>query len=120
LPVPYRFRSGLRRNYLRFFYPGEDEPGICIYLDRTAGHLHGNPDQRERDRAIRAKLDSLGYEVVVVRSFELDDRDAVVPTVARIAKYLVGKAKQREVRDDTSWFDRVCERNSNPADRPAT
>ncbi|MEZ4354709.1 MAG: DEAD/DEAH box helicase [Myxococcota bacterium] len=92
-----------------FFYPGEDdeEPGICIYLDGMAGHIHGNPEQVEKDRAIRAKLDSLGYEVVVVRSFELDDKDAVVRAVARIAKYLVGREKQRAVRSDTSWFDRA-------------
>lgn len=92
-----------------FFYAGEDEgePGICIYLDGMAGHIHGNPEQAEKDRAIRAKLDSLGYEVVVVRSFELDDKDAVVRAIARIAKYLVGKEKQKAVRSDTSWFDRV-------------
>lgn len=92
-----------------FYYAGEDEaePGICIYVDGMAGHIHGNPEQAEKDRAIRAKLDSLAYEVVVVRSFELDDRDAVVRAVARIAKYLVGKEKQRSVKTDTSWFDRV-------------
>lgn len=92
-----------------FFYDGEDEdePGICIYLDGMAGHIHGNPEQAEKDRAIRAKLDSLGYEVVVVRSFELDDKDAVVRAIARIAKYLVGKAKQREVKLDTTWFERA-------------
>src|SRR5690606_38496586 len=86
----------------------EDEPGICIYLDGMAGHIHGNPEQAEKDRAIRAKLDCLGYEVVVVRSFELDDKDAVVRAIARIAKYLVGKAKQREVKQDTSWFERAA------------
>jgi SOS-response transcriptional repressor LexA len=41
-----------------------------------------------------------------VRSFELDDKDAVVRAVARIAKYLVGKEKQQDVRGDTRWFDR--------------
>ena len=93
-----------------FYYKGEDEdePGICIYLDGMAGHIHGNPEQAEKDIAIRARLDSLGYEVVVVRSFELDDMNAVVRAVARIAKYLVGKDKQREIKKDTSWFDRVA------------
>lgn len=93
-----------------FHYLGEDEdePGICIYLDGMAGHIHGNPEQAEKDRAIRAKLDSLGYEVVVVRSFELDDKDAVVRAIARIAKYLVGKERQREVKEDTSWFERAA------------
>lgn len=92
-----------------FFYAGEDEdePGICIYLDGMAGHIHGNPEQAAKDQAIRAKLDSLGYEVVVVRSFELDDKDAVVRAIARVAKYLVGKEKQRAVKEDTGWFDRA-------------
>ena len=99
-----------------FFYEGEDEdePGICIYLDGMAGHIHGNPDQAETDRAIRAKLDSLGYEVIVVRSFELDDKDAVVRAVARIAKYLVGKAKQKEVKQDSSWFERAAKSDRAP------
>ncbi len=94
-----------------FFYAleDEDEPGICIYLDGMAGHIHGNAEQAEKDRVIRAKLDSLGYEVVVVRSFDLDDKDAVVRAIARIAKYLVGRAKQREVKKDTAWFERAAE-----------
>ena len=92
-----------------FFYEGEDEdePGICVYLDGMSGHIHGNAEQAEKDRAIRAKLDSMGFEVVVVRSFELDDKDAVVRAIARIAKYLVGRQKQKQVKADTSWFDRA-------------
>jgi len=93
-----------------FFYEGDDpdEPGICIYLDGMAGHIHGNPEQAAKDEAIRAKLRSLGYEVVPVRSFELDDKDAVVRAIARIAKYLVGGEKQREVRARTDWFEEVA------------
>jgi len=99
-----------------FFYKdSDDDLGICIYLDGMAGHIHGNPEQAEKDRTIRAKLDSLGYEVVVVRSFELDDKDAMVRAVARIAKYLVGKEKQREVKDDPSWFDRAVAASAAPA-----
>lgn len=105
-----------------FFYAGEDadELGICIYLDGMASHIHGNPEQAEKDRAIRAKLDSLGYEVVVVRSFELDDKNAVVRAIARIAKYLVGKVKQRAVKEDTTWFERAEAANAGtePARMP--
>ena len=50
----------------------------------------------------------MNYEVVVVRSFELDDRNAVVSAIARIAKYLVNKEKSRSLKDDTSWFDRAA------------
>ena len=100
-----------------FFYEGEDEdePGVCVYLDGMAGHIHGNAEQAEKDRAIRAKLDVLGFEVVVVRSFELDDKDAVVRAIARIAKYLVGRAKQREVKGDTAWFERAAAPPAPPA-----
>ena len=103
-----------------FFYDGEDEdePGICIYLDGMAGHIHGNPEQAEKDRAIRAKLDSLGYEVVVVRSFELDDKDAVVRAIARVAKYLVGRQKQKEVKADTAWFERAASPAAPRSGRP--
>ena len=72
-----------------------------------AGHIHGNPEQKHKDDAIRAKLNAMNYEVVVVRSFELDDRNAVVSAIARIAKYLVDKEKSRSLKDDTSWFDRA-------------
>jgi SOS-response transcriptional repressor LexA len=94
-----------------FFYAGEDadEPGIGIYLDGMAGHIHGNAEQAEKDRFLRETLRARGYEVVEVRSFELDDRAAVVAAVARIAKYLVGREKQRAVREDTAWFDRAIE-----------
>ena len=92
-----------------FFYAGEDtdEPGICIYLDGMAGHIHGNPEQAEKDRFLRERLRAQNYEVVEVRSFELDDKNAVVVTVARIAKYLIGKERQRALRENTGWFDRA-------------
>ncbi|WP_437979283.1 SNF2-related protein [Sorangium sp. So ce295] len=113
LPTPEAQRridlGGSHHTLPDFFYPGEeaDEPGIAIFLDGMAGHIHGNPEQAERDRFLREKLRSLGYEVVEVRSFELDDRAAVVAAVARVAKYLLGREKQRAVRDDSTWFDRA-------------
>lgn len=99
-----------------FFYEGEDEhePGLCIYLDGMAGHIHGNPETAEKDRVIRAKLDTLDYQWIAVTSFELDDRKAMVQKIARIAKFLVGKERQRELRDDTSWYDQAS------VDRPPT
>jgi SOS-response transcriptional repressor LexA len=92
-----------------FFYAGADEEdrGVCIFLDGMSAHIHGNPAQAAKDQFLRERLRELGYEVVVVRSFELDDRNAVVAAIARIAKYLVGKEKQKAVRDDPSWFDRA-------------
>jgi len=99
-----------------FFYEGEDEdePGICIYLDGMAGHIHGNDEQAAKDNAIRAKLRSLDYEVVAVRSFELDDKDAVVRAIARIARYLVGKQRGKELKRETAWYDRAAQPAAPP------
>jgi hypothetical protein len=90
-----------------FFYAGDEDadPGICIYVDGMSRHIHGNPAQAEKDRFLREKLRSSGYEVIEVQSFELDDKKATVAAIARIGKYLVGKEKQRALRDDTTWFD---------------
>jgi hypothetical protein len=101
-----------------FFYEGEDEnnPGICIYLDGMASHIHGNAAQAANDNFLRNELRSLDYEVVEVKSFELDDRDAVVKAIAKIARYLVGKEKQKELRNNTAWFDLA---QQDPPARPA-
>jgi ATP-dependent helicase YprA (DUF1998 family) len=90
-----------------FFYAVDGEAGICIYLDGMAAHIHGNPAQASKDQAIRAKLENLGYEVVVVRSYELDDEAAVVAAISRIAKYLVGRERGRALRQDPTWFRRT-------------
>ncbi len=113
LPVPQtQVRidlGGSRFTITDFFYNGDDpdEPGICIYVDGMAGHLHGSPHQANSDRFIREQLRARRYEVIEVRSFELDDRNAVVATITRVAKYLIGKEKQRILRENTSWFDRA-------------
>lgn len=98
-----------------FFYEGDnaDEPGICIYLDGMSGHIHGNQETEEQDRYLRAKLRGLDYEVVEVRSFELDDRNAVTRAVGKIARYLVGKDRAGELRADTAWFERAATPTAN-------
>jgi SOS-response transcriptional repressor LexA len=121
---PVDLGPGYGRTIPDFFYGGDEdgERGVCIYLDGMAGHIHGNPEQKEKDDAIRAKLLSLGYEVVPVPSFELDDKEAVVRKIGRIAKYLVGREKKREVTRNQAWFDRVLaeatEEEVQERDRP--
>jgi SOS-response transcriptional repressor LexA len=114
LPAPLaqkRIDLGASYTVSDFFYAGEDtdDPGMCIYLDGMAGHIHGNPEQAEKDAFLREQLRARDYTVVVMRSFELDDRNAVITAIGRIAKYLVGKEKQRALREDTTWMDRAGE-----------
>jgi hypothetical protein len=91
-----------------FFYEGdpeeEDEPGTCIYLDGMSKHIHGNPEQKEKDTYLRNRLRELDYNVVAVPSTLLDDKPAMVKDIARIAKYVLGKAESRGLKDDPSWF----------------
>ena len=104
---PIDLGPGYGRTIPDFFYESddEDEPGICIYLDGMSGHIHGNTEQQTKDKAIRARLRELDYQVVVLASYDLDDRAAVVKAIARIAGYIVGKPRQKALKSDTSWFD---------------
>ncbi len=99
-----------------FYYENADpeELGICIYLDGMASHIHGSPEQAAKDSAIRVRLRDLGYEVVEVRSSELDDKEAVVRVISRIAKYLMPLGKHKELKQDTGWFDRVADESKKP------
>jgi SOS-response transcriptional repressor LexA len=91
-----------------FFYQGDDgELGICIYTDGLSESIHGNAAQAAKDKFLREKARSLGYEVVEVPSFDVGDDAALIAVVARIAKYLVGKGRARELREDTSWLERA-------------
>jgi|GEM_PF-1110239 len=89
-----------------FFYELEGDPGVCVYLDGMAGHIHGNPHQKAKDAQIRDTLRNQGFEVVTVRSSELDDPRQMAEILARIARYLSAEELRRRVRADTSWHAR--------------
>jgi hypothetical protein len=86
------------------FWPLEDEPGLCLYMDGLSGHIHGNPTTREKDRAIREMLRSKHYEVVEITATQLHDRVAMVQHFARIARILIGKERAKVLREDESWY----------------
>jgi Domain of unknown function (DUF1998) len=90
-----------------FFYedPDEASEGVCIYLDGMSQHLHGNPDRKQRDRAIRDELESLGYEVFTIPASNLSDRDAMTKYFFRIGRILLGKQKAKQLREQADWFD---------------
>jgi hypothetical protein len=86
------------------FWPLEDEPGLCLYMDGLSGHIHGSPATREKDRAIREMLRSKHYEVVEIAATQLHDRGAMMQHFVRIARILIGKERAKVLRDDESWF----------------
>lgn len=87
------------------FWPVEEEPGLCIYLDGMSAHLHGNAATREKDLAIREQLRSLHYDVVVITATQLHDRAAMVQHFHKIARILIGKDRAKSVREDSAWYE---------------
>ena len=87
------------------FWPVEDEPGLCLYMDGLSGHIHGNPATRDIDRAIRDTLRSKHYEVVEITATQLHDREAMVQHFKRIARILIGRDRAKAVQDDVSWYE---------------
>jgi hypothetical protein len=87
------------------FWPVDEEPGLCLYMDGLSGHIHGKPATRERDRAIRETLRSMHYEVVEISAAQLHDRAAMVKHLSRIARILIGKDRAKSLRDDESWYE---------------
>lgn len=90
-----------------FFYDdgeGRSE-GICIYLDGMSRHLHGDPRRAQKDQQIREELESLGYEVIVIRYGDLTDRAAMARHFQKLARKLMGREAAAALREDTSWFE---------------
>jgi hypothetical protein len=89
-----------------FFYadPGDRTEGLCIYLDGLSASIHGNPEAQRRDARIREELRSREYELLVIAASHLTDKDEMVRHLRRIARFLVGGAKAKEVEANTSWF----------------
>ena len=89
-----------------FFFedPTDRFEGLCIYLDGLSRAIHGNPETRSRDAGIREELRARDYEVLAIAASHLTDRDEMARHFSFIARFLIGKDKARDVRDDTSWF----------------
>ena len=89
-----------------FFESGNLEiyAGLCIYLDGMAGHLHGRPETRQRDRVIREELRNQGYEVIEIPFGQLTDPAAMGQHFFKIGRFLLGRHEAQRFRADVSWF----------------
>jgi ATP-dependent helicase YprA (DUF1998 family) len=59
---------------------------VAVYLDGMSRGLHGDPKTAQRDQLIRGMLELDGYKVIVVRSRDLNDPQAVRQHLRNIAE----------------------------------
>lgn len=89
-----------------FFYedPTERFEGLCIYVDGLSDGIHGGIEAQRRDARVREQLRAEEYEVVGIPASHLTDREQMAQHLGRIARFLLGKQRAKEIRGDTSWF----------------
>ena len=99
--------------------PDDDEVKVFIYLDGLSGHLHGNPETRDRDMQIRGQLRSEGHTVIEITAHDLDDEQQMVKHFRKLARILVGRKTARNVAASADgWFR--GEQGAEPSEAPAT
>ena len=85
------------------FFPMEEEPGLCVYVDGLSGRLHGNPARAAQDRVLRAALRSRGFVVIEIPASHLEDREAMRRHLATIARWLLGPDASKKIREAQDW-----------------
>lgn len=102
------------------YYEGDsdddDDRGVCIYLDGMSQSLHGDPATAQKDREIRGWLRNNGYQVIEITAVELDDRNAMVRHFKKLARYLEGKDRAKQIEENVSWFDDAKCRDQTTSD----
>jgi hypothetical protein len=90
-----------------FFYsdPTERTEGVCLFLDGLSGHIHGNPQTRDRDAQIRERLRELGFNVISLPVTALSDRERMANVIYRIARCVMDRAAADAARMNPIWFD---------------
>ena len=85
--------------------PDDNEIKTFIYLDGLSGHLHGNPETRDRDVQIRGQLRSEGHTVIEITAVDLDDEQAMTLYFKRLARLLIGRDAVSQVSEGAArWF----------------
>jgi hypothetical protein len=69
-----------------------------------AGHLHGRPETKQRDREIREELRNQGYEVIEIPFGQLTDPGAMGQHFFKIGRFLLGRQEAQRLKSDVTWF----------------
>lgn len=91
---------------ITFDDPDDPEVKVFVYLDGLSKGLHGNPETRERDMAIREQLRNQGHEVIEITAHDLDDEQQMVRHFRRLGRILIGRQRARDIAArPADWFD---------------
>ena len=64
------------------------ERKVVLYVDGLSARIHGNPEQRRRDRILRIKARSLGWQVCEISAEGLRDKKMLAALLEELAVYL--------------------------------
>jgi len=99
--------------------PDDNSRMICIYLDGLSGHIHGNPETRERDVQIRSELRAQDHVVIEITAVDLDDRNIMVRHFRRLARELIGRDGARDVAEGAEEWFAARDEDADETDRKA-
>lgn len=87
LPPQAQYRVELGTNYTvaDFAYP---EQKVLIFIDGMSASLHGNPEQRRKDKIKRTQAKMQGFQVVEISAEGLKDHMNVANMLTELALYL--------------------------------
>lgn len=85
--------------------PDDQELRIFLYLDGLSDGIHGNPETRDKDVAIRAELRAQGHDVLEMDAVGLDDPRKMLVLFRKLGRRLVGRDHVTKVETEAElWF----------------
>ena len=85
--------------------PDEIDQFIYIYLDGLSGHIHGNPETRNKDTQIRNDLIAAGHYLLIITAHDLGDKRMMSRHFKKLARMLKGREAMNRVEEEAGdWF----------------
>lgn len=82
--------------------PDDDEGKIYLYLDGLSAAIHGNPETRQKDLAIRNQLRSEGHQVIELSAHDLDDPAKMEKVLKKLARLLIGREALPRIKENAA------------------
>jgi hypothetical protein len=87
--LQYKVSLGTAYAHADLAYVNESkDKTVLIFIDGMSKKIHGNEEQRRKDKLIRTKIKMEGYKVIETTAQALNDKIALVDFLNELALYL--------------------------------